>query len=108
MVGCHRCGGRSRVGSRFCGACGAVLGSGRAGVRKTVTVLFADTSDPVGSAGDVESAVRSAAALYDCLKQVLEEHGGTVERHAGDAVMAVFGVPAARDDDARRAAAAAL
>jgi class 3 adenylate cyclase/tetratricopeptide (TPR) repeat protein len=113
VVGCHRCGRRSRVGARFCGGCGAVLGSARAGVRKTVTVLFADApalgpppDDPLHD--DVESGVRTAAAFYDCLRQVLVEHGGTVERHAGDAVMAVFGIPAARDDDARRAAAAAL
>ena len=108
MVGCHRCGRRSPTGARFCGACGAVLGSARAGVRKTVTVLFADASALVSADGDVESGVRAAAAFYDCLRHVLEEHGGTVERHAADAVMAVFGVPTARDDDARRAAAAAL
>lgn len=108
MIGCHRCGRRSRAGARFCGGCGAVLGSARAGVRKTVTVLFADASTLVSTDGDVESGVRAAAAFYDCLRHVLEEHGGTVERNAGDAVMAVFGVPTARDDDARRAAAAAL
>ncbi|MCW2601308.1 MAG: adenylate/guanylate cyclase [Frankiales bacterium] len=106
MVGCHRCGGRSRAGARFCGACGAVLGSARVGVRKTVSVLFADA--PVRAHQDVESGVRSAASFYRGLRLVLEEHGGTVERHVGDAVMAVFGVPSARDDDARRAAAAAL
>jgi class 3 adenylate cyclase len=107
MVGCQRCGGRSRAGAQFCGACGAVLGSARAGVRKTVTVLFADAPHLAGSA-DLEAGVRVASALYAQVRQVLEEHGGTVERHAGDAVMAVFGVPVARDDDARRAAAAAL
>lgn len=108
MVGCHRCGGRSRSGARFCGACGASLGSARPGVRKTVTVLFADAPAFTADEGDVESRVRLAAAFYDRLREVLQQHGGTVERHAGDAVMAVFGVPTARDDDARRAAAAAL
>jgi len=83
-----------------------VLGSARPGVRKTVTVLFADAQP--GAVDDVESGVRVVAAFYDSLREVLEEYGGTVERHAGDAVMAVFGVPTARDDDARRAAAAAL
>ncbi|MGZ6793957.1 MAG: AAA family ATPase, partial [Mycobacteriales bacterium] len=107
MVDCHRCGGRSRAGSRFCGGCGALLGSARPGARKTVTVLFADAPAPVGAL-DVEAGVRAAAALHERVRQVLTDHGGTVERHAGDAVMAVFGVPAARDDDARRAAAAGL
>lgn len=111
MVGCHRCGGRSREGARFCGTCGAVLGSARVGVRKTVTVLFADAVDvdaPAATTRDVELDAAATNAFYDLLRQVLERYGGTVERHIGDAVMAVFGVPAARDDDARRAVAAAL
>jgi class 3 adenylate cyclase/tetratricopeptide (TPR) repeat protein len=107
MIGCHRCGGRSRAGARFCGACGAVLGSARAGVRKTVTVLFADAPELHGG-HDLESRVRLTAAFYDAVREVINAYGGTVERHAGDAVMAVFGIPAARDDDARRAASAAL
>ncbi|HUR51650.1 MAG TPA: AAA family ATPase [Mycobacteriales bacterium] len=84
-----------------------MLGSARAGVRKTVTVLFADVRGAEGH-DDLELDVRATQAFYDLLKEVLERYGGTVERHAGDAVMAVFGVPAARDDDARRAVAAAL
>ncbi len=107
MIECHRCGSGGRPGTRFCGGCGTVLGSARSGVRKTVTVLFADTRLPLAT-DDVESGVRVADAFYDRLRRVLVAHGGTVERSAGDAVMAVFGVPTARDDDARRAAAAAL
>jgi class 3 adenylate cyclase len=76
-------------------------------VRKTVTVLFADAHG-VGPHRDLELDVRATKAFFDVLRQVLERYGGTVERHAGDAVMAVFGIPAVRDDDARRAAAAAL
>jgi class 3 adenylate cyclase/tetratricopeptide (TPR) repeat protein len=83
------------------------LGSSRAGVRKTVTVLFVEGSELHGG-HDLESRVRLAAAFYDAVKDVITVHGGTVERNAGDAVMAVFGVPTARDDDARRAADAAL
>jgi hypothetical protein len=70
-------------------------------------VLFADARGDSGF-DDLELDVRANQQLYDVLRQVLQQHGGTVERNAGDAVMAVFGVPAARDDDARRAAAAAL
>ena len=106
MNGCHRCGGRSRAGARFCGACGAPLGSARAGVRKTVTVLFAHAE--LAGGHDLESRVRLASAYYDTVRAVIARHGGTVEKSAGDAVMAVFGVPTARDDDARRAADAAL
>lgn len=107
MIGCHRCGERSKEGARFCGRCGARLGSARAGARKTVTVLFVDA--PVGSGrDDLELDVRDATRVYEQMREVLEGYGGAVERHAGDAVMAVFGVPVARDDDARRAVAAGL
>lgn len=107
MVGCHRCGARYRDGARFCGRCGASLGSARAGVRKTVTVLFADLRG-ASAPDDLELAAHAARARYELVRGVLERYGGTVERHVGDAVMAVFGVPVVRDDDARRAAAAAL
>jgi len=82
-----------------------VLGSARAGVRKTVTVLFADAVR--GTHDDLELEARAVTDFYAAVREVLEQYGGTVERHAGDAVMAVFGVPVARDDDARRAVAAA-
>ena len=107
MIGCHRCGGRSRAGARFCGACGAPLGSARAGVRKTVTVLFVHGGELAGG-HDLESRVRLASSFYEAARDLIAAHGGTVERSAGDAIMAVFGVPTARDDDARRAADAAL
>src|SRR6059036_2218368 len=42
------------------------------------------------------------------MKAIVESHGGTVEKFVGDAVMAVFGIPAAHEDDALRAARAAL
>jgi class 3 adenylate cyclase len=105
-MGCHRCGNRAQPGSRFCGSCGTPLGNARAGMRKTVTVLFADLAPAPG--GDVESAVRGMEAVHNALRSVLERFGGTVERSAGDAVMAVFGIPTASEDDVRRAAAAAL
>ena len=42
------------------------------------------------------------------MKAIVESHGGTVEKFIGDAVMAVFGVPAAHEDDALRACRAAV
>jgi class 3 adenylate cyclase len=44
---------------------------------------------------------------YERMRQILERHGGTVEKFVGDAVMAVFGVPVAHEDDALRAVRAA-
>src|SRR5690242_10339250 len=96
VVGCHRCGASNPAGGRFCGACGGVLGSARAGVRKTGTVVFAGAARPAvlptGERG-LELEVAADQAFYDLVRQVLERYGGTVERPAGDAVMAVFGVP---------------
>jgi class 3 adenylate cyclase len=74
--------------------------------RKTVTVLVADvefieTLDPELLR---ETSLRSVGAV----QRVLEAHGGTIEQRAGDEVMAVFGVPRAHEDDALRAARAAL
>ena len=45
---------------------------------------------------------------YDNARAVLERHGGTVEKFVGDAVMAVFGIPVATEDDALRAVRAAV
>src|SRR5579862_2016461 len=79
-------------------------------MRKTVTALFCDV---VGSTALAESsdpeAVRAVLARYfDRMKAIIESHGGTVEKFIGDAVMAVFGVPVAHEDDALRACRAAV
>src|SRR2546428_5116755 len=78
--------------------------------RKTVTVLFCDVADstPLGERLDPEALQRVMSRYHEEMKTVLELHGGTVEKFIGDVVMAVFGIPAAHDDDALRAARAAL
>jgi class 3 adenylate cyclase len=78
-------------------------------VRKTVTVLFSDLVDstPLGEKLDPESLRRVLARWHESMRTALERHGGTVEKFVGDAVMAVFGLPVAHEDDARRAVRAA-
>jgi len=78
--------------------------------RKLVTVLFADIvgSTRLGQELDAEVVRESLARTFDAARIVLEAHGGTVEKFIGDAVMAVFGVPTAHDDDADRAVRAAF
>ena len=44
---------------------------------------------------------------FERVREVLERHGGTVEKFIGDAAMAVFGVPVVHEDDALRAVRAA-
>jgi class 3 adenylate cyclase/tetratricopeptide (TPR) repeat protein len=78
--------------------------------RKRVTVLFCDliASTELGELLDPETLRRVIARYFEEAKQVIERHGGTVEKFIGDAVMAVFGVPTVHEDDPLRAATAAI
>ena len=78
--------------------------------RKLATVLFADLvgSTELVSAQDPEVTRRRVTAFFDAVSGCIETHGGTVEKFAGDAVMAAFGIPQAHEDDAERAIRAAL
>jgi len=78
--------------------------------RKLVTVLFADIvgSTEMGLSHDPEVIRAVLGRAFESASEVLREHGGTVEKFIGDAVMAVFGVPAAHDDDPDRAVRAAF
>jgi class 3 adenylate cyclase/tetratricopeptide (TPR) repeat protein len=112
MTVCAECGRDNPEGFHFCGACGAPLeamtGPARE-VRKTVTVVFADVvgSTALGERVDPEAVRATMRRYFQELRPILERHGGTVEKFVGDAVMAVFGVPQAHEDDALRAVRAA-
>ncbi|HEY3070763.1 MAG TPA: adenylate/guanylate cyclase domain-containing protein, partial [Gaiellaceae bacterium] len=77
--------------------------------RKTVTIVFADVtgSTALGEQMDPEAMRRIMERYFAEMREVLERHGGTVEKFIGDAVMAVFGIPAVHEDDALRAVRAA-
>jgi class 3 adenylate cyclase/tetratricopeptide (TPR) repeat protein len=79
-------------------------------IRKTVTVLFCDVtgSTSLGEQLDPESLRGVMSRFFEEMRSVLERHGGTVEKYIGDAVMAVFGIPAVHEDDALRAVRAAV
>src|SRR5574340_532550 len=114
MLVCPACAGENLDGARFCSHCGRPLtaGTDRAGTaeRKLVTVLFADLagSTPLGEELDPEDLKDVLGSFADAMRHEIEAEGGTVEKFIGDAVMAVFGVPAAHEDDAARALRAAL
>jgi class 3 adenylate cyclase/tetratricopeptide (TPR) repeat protein len=84
----------------------AVAGGER---RKVVTVIFADVvgSTALGERVDAETLRWAMQRWFGRMAEVIERHGGTVENYVGDAVMAVFGIPVAHEDDALRAVRAA-
>jgi class 3 adenylate cyclase/tetratricopeptide (TPR) repeat protein len=109
-VSCVRCGSDLPDGARFCPTCGAEQTASPQEERKLVSVLFVDI---IGSTARADGAdpedVRDRNQLYfNDARQRIEHYGGTVEKYVGDAVMAVFGAPLARADDAERAVRAAL
>src|SRR5437870_3975806 len=78
--------------------------------RKLATVLFADlvSSTEFVAGQDPEITRRRVTKFFDGVSRCIQTHGGTVEKFAGDAVMAAFGVPLAHEDDAERAVRAGL
>ena len=110
---CPTCGTDNPPGSRFCNACGAgleVAPAPASETRKVVTILFIDatSSTALGEQLDPESLRAVMTRYFDVMREVIEFHGGSVEKFIGDAVMAVFGVPVVHEDDALRACRAAL
>jgi class 3 adenylate cyclase/tetratricopeptide (TPR) repeat protein len=110
VAACPSCGKENPEGFQFCGFCTAPLTGESREQRKTVTVLFCDVtgSTALGESTDPEALRALLARYFERMKAIVESYGGTVEKFIGDAVMAVFGVPQAHEDDALRACRAAV
>src|SRR5918992_1410377 len=110
MRACATCGRGIEGDFAFCPHCGAAVAGAVTGreQRRTVTVLFCDMtgSTSLGESIDPEALRALLARYFHRMKSIVERHGGTVDKFIGDAVMAVFGVPIAHEDDALRAARA--
>lgn len=78
--------------------------------RKQVTVLFADLVGftALTSPMDAEEVQELVNAIWDRLDSTILAHGGTIDKHLGDGLMALFGAPVAQEDDAERAVLAGL
>jgi class 3 adenylate cyclase/tetratricopeptide (TPR) repeat protein len=113
---CHECGQRTPDRARFCPSCGTPqVASDNAPealpveTRRTVTVLFVDVtgSTPLGERLDPEAIRRIFSRYFGEVAAIVTRHGGTLEKFAGDALVAVFGHPVLHEDDALRAVRAA-
>jgi class 3 adenylate cyclase len=110
-MNCESCEAALPAGARFCPSCGAPAPSAAAPAgRKLVTVVFCDLvgSTELAEALDPETLRSATLQYFTAMRGPIERFGGTVEKFIGDAVMAVFGVPVMHEDDAYRAASAAL
>ncbi len=112
MAACPSCSRDLADGYAFCPHCGASLvpAASASEERKLVTLLFADVTGSTRLAEELDAeVVRELMGAYFALaREEIEARGGTVEKFIGDAVMAVFGVPVAHEDDPARALRAAL
>ncbi|HYM83329.1 MAG TPA: adenylate/guanylate cyclase domain-containing protein, partial [Candidatus Dormibacteraeota bacterium] len=131
---CPSCGAPYDPGDLFCGECATPLTPGTAAgaapraaqaearvvtgqpvapaaaERRVVTVLFADLVGftPFAEERDAEDVRDTLTRYFALASETVERYGGTVEKFIGDAVMAVWGAPVAREDDAERAVRAGL
>jgi class 3 adenylate cyclase len=128
---CPTCGARFDPGDAFCGECATPLAKAagfspgpatRVGPpgppalasavaeRRLVSVLFADLVGftPFAEERDAEDVRDTLTRYFEIATEVIGRYGGTVEKFIGDAVMAVWGAPTAREDDAERVVRAAL
>jgi class 3 adenylate cyclase/tetratricopeptide (TPR) repeat protein len=116
---CPSCGFEQPAGATFCSNCGVALredarraaeATDERQERRVVTVLFADLagSTALGERLDPEDVRQLQGELFELINAEVERFGGTTEKFAGDAVLAVFGIPQAHEDDPERAVRAAL
>jgi class 3 adenylate cyclase/tetratricopeptide (TPR) repeat protein len=136
-LGCPACGTPFEAGERFCGECGSALpqaaasttagtttssppsisgssaptvAQGATSERRLVSILFADLVGftPFAEERDSEDVRETLTRYFELATEVITRYGGVVEKFIGDAVMAVWGTPTAREDDAERAVRAGL
>jgi class 3 adenylate cyclase/tetratricopeptide (TPR) repeat protein len=118
LIICPQCAFENLPEDKFCGECGQKLkedlivekeAAGAEGERKYVTVLFSDLSGYTAMSEklDPEEVKEITTNIFSQISNVIDKYEGFVEKFVGDAVMALFGVPKAHEDDPIRAIRAA-
>src|SRR5688572_16462201 len=112
MVSCPECHAALPPQARFCAQCGARVAAPPgpvAGERRPVAILFADLAGftRLTSEIDAEEVHRLLGRFFEVVDGVIAGLGGTIDKHIGDATMAVFGAPVAHGNDVERAVRAA-
>src|SRR5690242_1596341 len=127
-VACPACGASNEPRFRFCGECGSALspqdrraaaqeGSPPPAVdstpvteRRLVSVLFADLVGftSISESRDPDDVRELLSRYFELGRRIVTRYGGTIEKFIGDAIMAVWGAPVAREDDAERSVRAGL
>jgi class 3 adenylate cyclase/tetratricopeptide (TPR) repeat protein len=132
-IACPKCGTHNRVGNKFCDECGCNFVAGREtsakkkeqeslpsatssekpfkylastiGERKYVTALFSDINGYTAMSEklDPEEVKRITNRIFGEISKIVDKYDGFIEKYVGDAVMAIFGVPKAHEDDPIRA-----
>lgn len=115
---CAACGFKNAPSDRFCGGCGRPRSDAPASgepihalpERRPVAVLIADLANftRLSAGRDPEDTQRLLSRYFEAVDPIVLRHGGTIDKHMGDAMMALFGAPIAHGDDALRAARAAI
>jgi class 3 adenylate cyclase/tetratricopeptide (TPR) repeat protein len=114
---CPGCGFENEPGEKFCGGCGRPTAESPAsppptpaGERRPVTVLFADIVGftELSARMDAEEIHRILGRFFDITDGLVARYGGSVDKHIGDNMMAVFGAPVAHGDDPARAVRTAI
>jgi class 3 adenylate cyclase len=136
-INCPKCEAPNRVGSKFCNECGYKLESDKetfneileteslshppsiekpssdgapiVGERKHVTALFSDLTGytVMSEKLDPEEVKEFTSRIFGEISNIVSKYDGFIEKYAGDAVMALFGVPRTHEDDPIRAIKAA-
>ena len=113
LLHCLTCGAENHADARICGHCARVIAAEhpvQGAERKQVSVLFSDLTGftALSERLDPEDTRQILASVFGAAAEIVAKYEGRIEKFVGDAIMAIFGVPAAHEDDPVRALRAAI